>query len=162
MYPCGGHIIIPVAATDNDSRLANVFAAEAKAIAIDRTIGVDEGADVAGDAAVVADLVAREMSNIAAKSREAGVELFKDNGLSFNLANLLSDDPLCHFLKDNKLLLDNLNPLCVANKLMFLLDNNLARVEAIEVVGAVEIIETTQRRETSPVVERGVVVSSGS
>jgi len=56
---------------------------------------------VAGDAAVVADRVARLTPQIVAEAAEATVELLKDNSLGLNLADLLCDDPLGHFLEDN-------------------------------------------------------------
>jgi len=82
------------------------------------------------------------------------VELFEDNSLSLNLADLFGDDPLCHLLEHNEALLDDLNRLAVADYFLFLLNDDLLADFTAEVIGAIEVVESGQRRHASPVVER--------
>jgi len=82
------------------------------------------------------------------------VELFEDNSLSLNLADLFGDDPLGHLLEHKEALLDDLNRLAVADYFLLLLNDNLLADFTAEVVGAIEVVESGQGRHASPVVER--------
>lgn len=113
------------------------------------------------------------MPEVTAEEAEAGMELLEDNGLGLYLADLLSDNPidqrtvsvmmlrgwkswflpLGHLLENKEALLDDLNRLGMADDLV-LLDYGLGEVDrAIEVVRAVEIIETIEGGMATPVVE---------
>lgn len=104
------------------------------------------------DPAVEADLVVGETSQVTAEASEVGVELFEDDGLGLDFADLLGDDPLGHLLEDDELLLDDLNTLCAADKLL-LLDDDLVEVGSIKVIHAIEVVEVVQGSKASPVVE---------
>jgi hypothetical protein len=109
---------------------------------------------VAGNGAVVADLVARDAVEIVAEKTKAGMELLKDNGLGLDLAYLFGDYSLCHLLKNKETLLNDLNDLSVADNLLGCL-NDLGEVDgAVKIVDAVEVVKVAERRQTTPVIER--------
>jgi len=87
------------------------------------------------------------------------VELLKDDGLGLDLADLLSNDPLGHFLDDCETLLDYLDGLAVAHEFGFMFNDGGVRDFADKVVGAVEVVETVERRNSTVVVE-GVATSN--
>lgn len=87
--------IVPVGAPDDGVVGSKVVAAEAQVVGAQGTIRRDDIAKVACDTAVISDLVARAATEIAAEGSKAGVELFKDDGLSLDFADLLRDDPEC-------------------------------------------------------------------
>jgi len=150
----GGGLGVPVGASGNDVLAADVASAEAEVVGAERRVGRDNVVEVAGDAAVETYAVARGAAQVAAEEAEAGVELFKNDSLSLDLADLLSDDPFGHLLEDEETLLDDFDGLAVAYQFLGLLDDSLAGDSADEVIRAVEVIETSQRREASPVIER--------
>jgi len=152
---CGGGRGVPVRASGNDVLAADIASGEAEVVGAERRVGRDEVAEVAGDAAVIADAVARGAAQVTTEEAEAGVELFENDGLSLDLADLLSDDPLSHLLEDEETLLDDFDGLAVAYEFLRLLNDGLAGDAAYEVIRAVEVIEASQRREPSPVIERG-------
>lgn len=98
---------IPVGASRNDVLAAEVGSAEAKVAGGKRRVGRDDVAEMACNSAVEADVVARGAAQVTAEGAEAGVELLKHDGLSFDLADLLGYDPLGHLLEDEETLLDD-------------------------------------------------------
>jgi len=147
-------LVVPVVAAGHNGALADVLAAEPEVVRAERTIRVADAAEVAGDVAVIADLVSGVAAQIIAERSEAGVELLKHNGLSLDLADLFGDDPPGHLLEDNEALLNDFDALAVADQRAFVLDDDLAAFRAVEVAGSIEVVKVVHGRETSPVVER--------
>jgi len=98
---------IPVGASRNDVLAAEVGSAKAKVGGGKRRVGRDDVTEMASNSAVEADVVARGAAQVTAEGAEAGVELLKHDGLSFDLADLLGYDPLGHLLEDEETLLDD-------------------------------------------------------
>ena len=67
--------------------------------------------------------------------------------------------PLGEFLDDEEALLDNLDRLAMAHKLLVLLDDSLAVDRSNEVVRAVEVIESIEGGYPMPVVEGDISTS---
>jgi len=133
------------------------MATEAEVVAAEGAVRVEERAVQAGDMAVISDLVARHAPQVVAEATQARVPLLEDDCLSLNFADLLCDNPLCHLLKNNKLLLDDLDLLSMANDFLLLLDDHLAGVRTVEVITAIEVVEVIERGETTPVAKAGEV-----
>jgi len=152
--------VIPVVPGDNDGLPPEVVSSETKVVRAERAVNIHDFTEVADNVVVIANLVAGEAPQVTAEAVETRMPLLEHDGLGFNFADLLGDDPLGHLLKDDKLLLDDFDALRVADDLMFLLDN-LFEVRAIEVVCAIEVIKVGQRSVASPVVEGAEVGSDG-
>jgi len=105
----GRCLVVPVASTGNDSVEAEAGPGEPKIVVANRTVGAHNITEVARNTAVVASTVTRAARDIMAEGAHARVELLKDDGLSFDLADLLGDDPLGHLLKDEEALLNDLD-----------------------------------------------------
>jgi hypothetical protein len=149
-----GRGVDPVGAASDDGVASDVLSWKAPVVSAEWAVRLDDVPKVAGNIAIVANLVARGASQVVAEATHAAVELLEDNSLSLDFADLLCDDPLSHLLEDNKTLLDDLNLLGVADKLV-LVDDGLAKVlGAIKVTRAIEVVEAIERRESTPVVER--------
>jgi len=127
--------------------------AEPKIVGAERAIGIHDATVVAGDTTIVANAVAGMAPDIMAEGAHARLELLENDGLGLDLTDLLGDNPLGHFLNNEEALLNDLDALTVADKLRVLLDDDLAPHIASEVVGAVEVVETIERRDAHPVVE---------
>lgn len=138
--------IVPVRATDVHELASDVGTLETQVVRRQRTIVIDERAKVRRDAGVEADMAVGTMdaAEIARERLEARDELFPDYSLSLDFADLLSDNPLCELLEDNETLLDDLDLFGMANNDL-LLNEDLAVVEATEVVGSKEIIKVGER-----------------
>lgn len=145
---------IPVRARGHDSVLPKVRTAEAKIAVAQRAVRVHDAAVVVGDVAVVADAARGVAHDVRAEVGEAGVELLKDDGLSLDFADLFADDPLGHLLEHEETLLDDLNGLAMADNFLLLLNDNLLADFTAEVIRAVEVVESGERRDAAPVVER--------
>jgi len=143
----------PVVTAVSDVVASKIVAAEAKVVSGKRAVRVVEVSVVAGNVGVVADLVTRVASQVTTETAQAGVELLEDNSLSLNLADLFSDNLLCHFLENEKALLDDSDLLSVADQLAVLFHDN-AVLRAREVVTAVEVIKVGEGRYSVPIVER--------
>jgi len=126
---------------------------EGPVVGAERSIGVVNLAEVRDNVLVVASLVPRVTTQVTAEVPKALVVLLECDDLGFNLANLLGDDSLGHFLEYSKSLLDDRNVRRVANFLAF--DHSLAAGVAVEVIGPIKVVEVVQTRDTIPVVERG-------
>jgi len=144
----------PVAAADDNRVASHIVTAETEVVGGEGSVRIEEVPVVACDVGVVADLVATVASQVVAESSKAGMELFKDNGLSLDLTDLLGDDSLGHFLEDNQALLDDLDLLGVAHEFVVLLNDYLVVVRTREVVGSIKVIEVIEGGHASPVVER--------
>jgi len=92
-----------------------IVAGEPEVLNAQRAVLLNDGAEVACNATVVANLTARMTEKVITEVAHARVELLEDDGLGFDLANLLGNDPLSHLLNDEETLLDDLNGLTVAN-----------------------------------------------
>lgn len=90
---------------------------------------------------------------IVTEKRETRMELLKDDGLSFNFANLFENDSLCHFLNNEETLLNDFDCLGVANQMGRGVDDLAEVNRAIKVVHSVEVVEVVEGGETTPVVE---------
>jgi len=113
---------------------------------------------VASNRRVVTNLVTRDVEQVGGEVARRSNELLKDNSLSLNFTNLLSDDLLGHLLEDEETLLDNLDALGVADNFLFV-NNNLLGDDTREVVGAVKVVKAVEGRDSTPVVERVVATS---
>jgi len=152
----------PVVAADDDTVAAHIVTTETEVVGGEGSVRVVEVSVVANNVGVVADLVATvATSQVVAESSKAGMELFKDDSLSLNLADLLGDDSLGHFLEDNQALLDDLDLLSVAHELVVLLNDDLVVVRTGEVVASMKVIEVIEGGHASPVVERGPIIPLG-
>jgi len=89
------------------------------------------------------------------------VELLEDDGLSLDFADLFGDDPLGHFLENEEALLDDLNGLAAADHFLLLLYDDLCLDFTAEVIGAIEVVEVREGRDSTPVIE-GVRISSSN
>jgi hypothetical protein len=103
---------------------------------------------------VISNMMTRDVQQIGGEVAGRSKELVEDNSLGFNLANLLSDDSLCHLLENEETLLDDFDAFAVADELILLFDYGLFSNQTGEVVGAVEVIEAVEGGNTTPVVER--------
>lgn len=65
-------------------------------------------------------------------------------------------------MKDNETLLNDFDPLAMADYGAFMLDDDLAGFVVVEVTGSIEVVEAVHGRETSPVVERAATASGCS
>lgn len=63
-----GCLVIPVWAADNDSLASNIMTTEAEVIGANGTIWADDASEVAGDVAVVANLVPRVAPQVVAEA----------------------------------------------------------------------------------------------
>jgi len=152
-YRSGRSSIVPVGSTNDDGVSTEVGTGETEVIGGERAVGEADVAEVASNGAVEASRVARDTVEVIPEQTKTGMELFEDNCLGLNFADLLEDDPLGHLLEDEETLLDDLDCLSVADNLLGGL-YGLREVDgAVEVVDAVEVIEVIERRETTPVVE---------
>jgi hypothetical protein len=151
-----GAAVIPVVARGNNVGASEIIAGEAPVLGAERTVAVVEVAEVRGDAGIVSDAATREVSEVTAEAMQAGVELLEDHSLGLYFTDLLSNDALGHLLEDKEALLDDLYALGVADELLLLdnLNRAFAEVAVVEVVRAIEVIESTEGRVSSPVIER--------
>lgn len=108
-----------------------------------------------GNVGVISDVAAREAPEVAAESVQARVELLEDDGLGLDFTDLLGDDALGHLLEDEETLLNDLDALGVADDFLLLhdLDGAFAEVAVVVVVGAVEVVETTEGADSTVVIE---------
>jgi len=127
---------------DSDEVASDALAVEAEVVGTEVTILAEEFSEFASDTAVVSSRVTRVAAEIVVECTQTVVELLEDDGLKFDFANLLSDHPLCHLLKDNKPLLDDLDLLSAADDLVLVDNDGLGVPRTVPVVGAVEVIET--------------------
>jgi len=141
--------------------LAVALAVESEVVTAEGAVRVDDVAVVARDAAVIASTAARLVPDITAERAHARDELLEDDGLSLDLADLLSDDPLGHLLKDKETLLDDLDCLTVADHLRILLYDSLLLDFTSVVIGTVEVVEAREGRDSMPVI-KGVGVASSN
>jgi len=118
---------VPVVTRRNDSVIANIITAESQVIGAKGAIRANDVPIVPCDVGVIANLVTRVASQVTAKASETGMELFEDDGLGFDFADLLRDDALGHFSEDCQSLLDNDDGLAVADNFIFL-NNCLSEV----------------------------------
>jgi len=142
----------PVVARGDDVGVAEIAAGETEVAGAERAVTLVEVAEVRGDVRVVSDTATGEAPEVAAEAVQARVELFEDDGLGLNLADLLGDDPLGHLLEDKQALLNDLNRLAVADNFLFLYDDSL-RDFSREVVRTVEVIKSRERFNAHIVVE---------
>lgn len=149
----GRALVIPVVSSRDGILAAKVRTVEPKIVRAEGAVGVHDVAVVARDTTVIPDAVARLAPDVMAERAKAGVELLENDGLGLDLADLLGDNPLGHLLNDEKALLNDLNALAAADKLLVLLDDDLLLDGATEVIRAVEVIEAIERRDAHPVVE---------
>jgi len=147
-------LIIPVRAAGNDVVAAEILATESEVRAAEGAVGGHDVTVMTRDVAVVANAATRVTSQVTTEVAHAGLELLKDDGLSFHLADLLRDNPLGHLLKNEETLLDDLDGLAMANNLLLFLDDNFAGGNIPrEVVRAVEVVETGKGGDAHPVIE---------
>jgi hypothetical protein len=83
----------PVATRGDDVGVSKVLAREAQVVGAQGAIAVVEVAEMRGNTRVISDITARGTPKVATKAVQAGVELLEYDGLGFNFANLLGDDP---------------------------------------------------------------------
>lgn len=135
--------------------MSKVLAREAHVIGAQGTIAVVHVAGLRGNTRVISNITTRGTPKVAAKAAQTRVELFEYDGLGFDFADLLGDDPLGHLLKNKEALLDDFDAFGTADDFLLLDDSDrtLAEVAVIEVTGAVEVVKTAQGADSSPVVE---------
>jgi len=151
----GGALVIPVVALDNDGVLAEILARELPVVEVERQVVlVDDLGEVLDDFLVIANLVMTGPAHkVATESVKTSTELLKDDGLSLDLTDGLGDDLLGHFLEDKETLLNDVNFLNPANKLVLLLYKDLLELVAVPVVNTVEVIKALEGLVASPLVE---------
>lgn len=94
LYGGARAVIVPVVATNDDSLTSEIVASEAKVVGVERAVTAHDLAEVLDDVAIVANLVVGVAAQVTAETVETRVPLLEDNGLSLDLADLLSDDPM--------------------------------------------------------------------
>jgi len=143
-------------ATNENGVLSEIVAGETPVVEVERPISMDELGEVVDDLLVESDLVVvGESAEVVAESAKASMELLKDDSLDLDFADGLGDDPLGQFLQNEEALLNDFDPLRVADEVP-VFHKSLLEVEAIKVVYAVEVVKVVQRGESTPVVERVV------
>jgi len=145
----------PVVTRGADVRATEVASGEAKVVGAEAAVALEELVVERGNVRVVADTTAGVTAQVATEAVQAGVELLEDDGLALDLADLLSDDPLSHFLEDEETLLNDHDRLGMANKLLLFDNGDLARAEAgvVEVSITVKVIERAHGAEATPVIK---------
>lgn len=88
----GGGRCVPVGAGREDVVASEVVARESEVVHAQGAVGLLDGAEVAGDGAVEANMAVRGAAEVTAEEAERGVELLKHYSLSFHLADLLGDN----------------------------------------------------------------------
>lgn len=91
-----GVLVIPVMSLDNDGVLSKVLPGEVPVIEVERAVlDLDELGEMLNNLLVIADLVvvSRESTEVASKSVQGSVPLLKDDGLDFDFADGLNNDP---------------------------------------------------------------------
>lgn len=148
-------LVIPVVALDNDSVLAKVLASELPVLNIKRSIVLDDLGEVFDNLLVVPNLMvlARHTTNVASKPMQTSIELLKHDRLHLDLADGLHHNLLGHLLKDEKTLLNDVDFVRPADKLMLLLDKHLLEFVPVPVVDAVEVVEALERLVAVPPVK---------
>jgi len=106
-----GGLSIPVGASGENVVASEVVAGETEVIGGQRAFRVDDGAEVAGDAAVEANVAVGGAAEVAAEETERGVELLEHHSLGLDFADLLGDNALGHLLEDQEALLNDHNGL---------------------------------------------------
>jgi len=155
-----GSGVVPVGASGEDVVAAEVVARETEVVDGQRVALIDNVAEVAGDGTVEADVAARDAAQVRAEATEAGVELLKDDGLGFNCADLLRNNPLSHLLENQEALLNDLNGLAVAHELAGSGDLSRGREGSNKVVNSEEVVESREIGVATPVIEGDTAVAS--
>ena len=89
----GRWIVVPVRSAGNDEVLANIAAAESKAVGIEGAIRFQNLNNEFRNALVVANVATRLAGDIALELVKSAAELLENNDLRFDVANLLQYDP---------------------------------------------------------------------
>jgi len=145
--------VVPVGALNHDAVGADITTVEAEVVVGELSIVAEDPVVVSDDLIVVADVPAGLATDIVVEGPDAGPPLLENNGLGLDLADLLGDDLLGHLLEDNEALLDDLDALGVAHYVMLGLDVLLI-VGGVEVVLAVEVVESVEGLVSTPRAER--------
>lgn len=82
----------PVVSGGDDIRMSEIAARKSEVAGAERAIAVVKVAEVRGNARVVSNIAAREAPKVTAEAVQARMELFEDNGLRLNFADLLGDN----------------------------------------------------------------------
>jgi len=152
--------LIPIVSINNNSLPSEVVASETEVVEVERVVGIEDLVEVSRDPTVEANLVTSMAAQVTAETVKTRVPLFENNGLGLNVTDSLGDDPLGHLLQHDQALLNYLDALCTANKLVFWLDEHLIMTRSIEVINTIEVVEIVERRDTPPVIEGANVTSS--
>ncbi len=107
--------IIPVRTTHKNGASTKFATRKPKVINRERSILMDNVAEMARNASVKANLMSGDTMQVITEETETSVELLKDYGLSLDFTDLLGDDSLGHFLEDEEALLNDFNGFGVAD-----------------------------------------------
>jgi len=83
------------------------MAGETKVVGGERSIFSNDVTEVISDTGVESDMETRSATKIVAEESEAGMKLFKDDGLCLDFTDLFGDNPLGHLLENKQALLNN-------------------------------------------------------
>lgn len=147
--------VIPVVSTWNPQVLSDVDTPEAEVSVAEGTILIEQLQSEDRNAGVKTNIMTGLAPQIAPEIPQATSELFEDDDLRLDVANLLGDNLLRNLLDDGKLLLNDRDSLTLAYVLLPHEEDSIVP-EAIEIADSEEVVETGQRGEPSPVVERDV------
>lgn len=150
----GRSSIVPVRSTDNNRVRTKVSSTESEVVSREGAVRETDIAEVASNGTVEPDLVARGTVKVVPEQSKASMELFEDDGLGLDLANLFGDDPLGHLLEDEETLLDDLDLHGVADESLGGIYDLGEMDRAVEVIDTIEVVKVVKGRETTPVVER--------
>jgi len=149
----GRSLGIPIRAANDDGLATDIMTSEAEVGGAERAVSFEEIANVACDANVEANVVARDAADVVSEQTNAGVELRKSDSLCLNFAHLFRDDPLSHLLDDKETLLDDFYGFRVADEFLVLFDHSLFRDGANEIIHAIEVVEAGKRGKSTPVIK---------
>lgn len=90
----GRSLGIPIRAANDDGLATDIMTSEAEVGGAERAVSFEEIADVACDANVEANVVARDAADVVSEQTNASMELRESDGLCLNFAHLFRDDPV--------------------------------------------------------------------
>lgn len=90
----GRSCVVPVVARGNNRAASDAGTVESKVARAERTVGVHDFAEHSRDVRVVGCRVTRVVADGVAEGGHDACRLLDDDGLDFNFANLLEDDPI--------------------------------------------------------------------
>jgi hypothetical protein len=84
--------VVPVVSTDDDGGLSDVQAVEAKVMAGETAVLLEDVLEVTCDDVIIAGTASRDTSEVTLEVTQATVELLEDNDLGLDIADLLNNN----------------------------------------------------------------------